>query len=81
MKTIQHATYGGKLRTREMKQYHKDRKEKHKNDLLQDPKENFKRLLASLIKYKKLCMFYKHASIKYEKKDINRMKWKFNRML
>lgn len=69
------------FRTRERKWHRKDRKEKHNNDLLQDPKENFKRLLASLIDYKKPHMFYKHVSIKYEKKDINRMKWKFNRML
>ena len=63
------------------KWHHKDRKEKHKNNLLQDPKENLKRLLASLIEYKKPHIFYKHASIKYEKNAINRMKWKFNRML
>lgn len=41
------------FRTRERKLHHKDRTEKHNNDLPQDPKENFKRLLASLIDYKK----------------------------
>lgn len=41
-------------------------KEKHKNDLWQDPKENFRILLASLIESQKPCMFYKHVSMKCE---------------